>query len=207
MTEKIIELLKDGSILIPKILLKNYKNLNITPEELIVLIYLIQNNDFNPEKISKDLSLSQKEVLNIINSLTKKDIIKLKSITKNKLREEYISLDELYNKLTLSFISEENDVPSTNLYDIFQKEFGRQLSSMEYEIIGAWLEDKFSEELILLALKEAVYNGVHKLNYIDKILYEWRKKGIKDKADIEKERKNRKKESKKEVYDYDWLNE
>ncbi len=207
MTEKIIELLKDGSILIPKILLKNYKNLNITPEELVVLIYLIQNNDFNPEKISKDLSLSQKEVLNIINSLTKKDIIKLKSITKNKLREEYISLDELYNKLTLSFISEENDVPSTNLYDIFQKEFGRQLSSMEYEIIGAWLEDKFSEELILLALKEAVYNGVHKLNYIDKILYEWRKKGIKDKADIEKERKNRKKESKKEVYDYDWLNE
>ena len=59
-----------------------------------------------------------------------------------------------------------------------------------------------------MALKEAVYNGVTNLRYIDKILYEWKKKGIKSKEDIEKERANfKKKSSKGEVFDYDWLNE
>ncbi len=80
---------------------------------------------------------------------------------------------------------------------------------MEYTIIGGWLETGYTEELILLALDEAVYNGVFKLNYIDKILYEWDRKGIKNKADKEKNdteiKKNR--SSKKEVVDYDWLGE
>ena len=49
---------------------------------------------------------------------------------------------------------------------------------MEYEIINAWLLKGFSEELVLGALKEAVYNGVSSLRYIDKILFEWQKKAI-----------------------------
>ena len=102
----------------------------------------------------------------------------------------------------------ETESKDTTLFDKFEKEFGRTLSPIEYEIIGAWIEGDFSEELILLALKEAIYNGVSNLRYIDKILYEWNKKGIKSKEDIEKEReKFSKKDSKKEVFDYDWLNE
>ena len=52
---------------------------------------------------------------------------------------------------------------------------------MEYEIIKGWISDKFSYEIIVKALKEAVYNQVTNLNYIDKILYDWNKKGIKNK--------------------------
>ena len=58
-----------------------------------------------------------------------------------------------------------------------------------------------------MALDEAVYNGVYKLNYIDKILFEWNKKGIKsreDKIKNDTEFKNRKSE-KKELLDYNWL--
>lgn len=78
---------------------------------------------------------------------------------------------------------------------------------MEYEIINSWIDSGYSEELIIAALKEAVYNGVFKLNYIDKILYEWGKKGIKSIQDIEKEKTKfqSKKEEKKELYDYNWL--
>ena len=78
---------------------------------------------------------------------------------------------------------------------------------MEYAIIGGWLDLNYSEEIILLALDEAVYNGVYKLNYIDKILYEWNKKGIKNKEDKIKndtEFKSKKIE-KKELIDYNWL--
>ena len=64
--------------------------------------------------------------------------------------------------------------------------------------------------MIVLALKEATYNGAANLRYIDKILYEWKKKGIKTKEDVEKQRKQfqQKKELQtKELFDYDWLNE
>ena len=59
------------------------------------------------------------------------------------------------------------------------------------------------------ALKEAIYNGVTSLRYIEKILYDWRKKGYKNKQQVQ-EAKNKSHESKKEVKDvfyYDWLND
>lgn len=209
MTGKIIDIIKSGTLTFPKILLTNYKKLNITEEELIILIYFINDDEFDPEKISESLALKLVDVLNLIDSLSKKDILKLKSRTINKVREEYICLDELYNKLVLTLMEEEPKKENkTNIYDNFEKEFGRTISPMEYQIIGAWIESGFTEELINLALKEAVFNGVHNLRYIEKILFEWQKKGIKNKKDIEKDRKTFKnKENKKEVFDYDWLNE
>ena len=97
---------------------------------------------------------------------------------------------------------------NSNIFSLFEKEFGRTLSPMEYEIINAWFDSGYSEELITLALKEATYNGVSNLRYNDKIIYEWGKKGIKTKEDVEKDRKKFKSNSKKkELFDYDWLND
>ena len=106
----------------------------------------------------------------------------------------------------ISFNEEKEEIPS-NIFSTFETEFGRTLAPMEYEIINSWIDSGYSEELIIAALKEAVYNGVFKLNYIDKILYEWGKKGIKSIQDIEKEKTKfeSKKEEKKELYDYNWL--
>lgn len=47
-----------------------------------------------------------------------------------------------------------------------------------------------------------MYKGVFKLNYIDKILYEWGKKGIKSIQDIEKEKIKFNKKEEKRIYDY-----
>ncbi|MBQ9011321.1 MAG: DnaD domain protein [Bacilli bacterium] len=207
MTGKIIDILKNGYIVFPKLLLTNYKKLNITEKELILLIYLINDGEFNPETIATSLDLKLPEVLNLISSLSKKDVLKLERIKINNVCEEVVSLDELYNKLAILIMEEDNQTKETTLFDHFEKEFGRTLSPTEYQIIGAWI-DEFSEEIILLALKEAVFNGVSNLRYIDKILYEWQKKGIKTKEDYNKNRKSSvKKETKKEVFDYDWLNE
>ena len=207
MTGKILELLKHGHILIPMALLQNYKKLKLTDKELIILIYLLGTNEFNPEKISKDLNIKHLDVLKLIDDLTNKDILKI-SVKSGKVCEEYIDLDEMYNKLAMNIINDKKETPKTTIYDKFEKEFGRTLSPMEYEIIGAWLDDNYNENLIELALKEAIYNGVSNLRYIDKILSQWRKKGIKTENDIKKEREKREKQNpKKEVFDYDWLNE
>jgi len=80
---------------------------------------------------------------------------------------------------------------------------------MECQIIKSWIDDNFSHELIMEALKEAIYNGVTSLRYIEKILYDWRKKGYKNKQDVIAAKKKYQ-DSKKEVKDvfyYDWLND
>ena len=207
MTGKIIDVLKNGNIVIPRLLLTSYKKLKITDQELIVLIYLMNQNEFNPEIISKNIGIEVIDVLNIIDSLSKKDILKIKNVKNTDVCEEVIIFDELYNKLALFFMDGDKEEKVTNIFDRFEKEFGRSLSPMEYEIIGAWLESGFNEEIIILALKEAVYNGVSNLRYIDRILFDWKKKGIKNKEDIKQNNKRRKSESPKEVFDYDWLNE
>lgn len=206
MLGKLTDILKNEPFYIPNILFKNYRKLNITDSELIILIYLINtDNTFNPKQIAKDLNFKLNETMDLINSLIEKNIIKIDIINK-KVREEIINLDELYNKLAFIII-DGKEKKSDNLFDIFEKEFGRTLSPMDYEIISDWQKD-FDDKLILLALKEAVFNNVTNLRYIDKIIRDWSKKGIKTEEDVINDRKKfESKKSNKKLFDYDWLNE
>lgn len=206
---QIIELLKSINYQVSKELLFNYKNINITDRELIILIYLINQptNIYNPKQMSNDLKIDLNTIFEQINSLCEKNIIKIEMKRINKVLNETINLDMLYEKIAFS-LNQVEEKEDTNLYSVFETEFGRTLSPMEYEIINSWKDNGYTEELIILALKEATYNGVSNLRYIDKIIYEWGKKGIKTKEDVEKNRKQFKNSNntKKELFDYDWLN-
>ena len=207
---QVIELLKSNNYQISKELLFNYKKLNITDTELILLIYLTNqsSNVYNPKQISNDLGIELNNVLESINSLSEKSIIKIEMKKVNNIRGEVINLDLLYERLAFS-LQELEPTKETSIYDIFETEFGRTLSPMEFEIINGWVDNGYSEELIVLALKEATYNGVSNLRYIDKIIYEWGKKGIKTKEDVEKNRRQFKNNNtnNKELFEYEWLND
>ena len=211
MTEKLIKLLKEKNFVLPQVLFYKYKELNLTLEELYFIIYLLNINSlvFNPKQFSNDLNMDMASVLEMVTTLTSKDILSLEMIKEGNIRNEYLKLDKLYNKLAFILINEEDKEKTTSLFDVFEKEFGRTLSPIEYELINGWLDNEFSEELVLKALKEAVYNGVSNLRYIDKILYEWKKKGIKTAKDVEMNRTKfqNKKEERPEVFSYDWLND
>lgn len=211
MVDKMINILK-SNLNVPLILLSNYKKLKIKEKELIILIYLMNQKSsvFNPQKISEDLNIEISEVLESIEVLSNADLITINTLKDNGLLEERIDLSNLYNKLAYLNINEEDTKEeTTNIYDSFENEFARTLSPIEYELIKSWLDNDYSEELILCALKEAVYNGVKNLRYIDKILYEWNNKGIKTKEDVLKDKQSFKKNNtkKEEMFDYDWLNE
>ena len=210
--EKIINLLKENTMQIPKLLLLNYKKFGCNEKDLIVLIYLYNEKDisFNPKKISDGLNITLPEVLESIDHLSSSGILSIQLKKNNGVREEQIVLDGLYEKMAYLILNEEEqENKSKTIYDLFEQEFGRTLSPMEYEIIGGWRDAGFEQDVIVLALKEATYNGVSNLRYIDKILYEWKKKGIHTKEDIEKDRASyqNKKIEKKELFDYDWLND
>ena len=212
MLEKVALLIQDNSLTFPKILLTNYRDLNLNVKDTLFLTYLINEKSltFNPEKIGKDLKIGFEEVLEIISELTSKDLIEIKMVKENNIHQEYLSLDKLYKKLALLIINgySENEEKKSNIYDAFENEFGRSLSPNECMIIGKMLEEN-GEELLSCALNEAIYNGVRNLRYIDHILGEWHQKGIKNKVDVENEKrafKKNKKETKK-LFEYDYLNE
>lgn len=203
---EVIGLIKSKNYVVSDYIIKNYRSLGITSDEFIVLLYVLNNPniEFDVNEIAINLNIQAAEVLELISSLSVKKIIDIVvSREESKISKEYICLDMFYNKLALSFSKKE--VKETNIYSIFEKEFARLITPNEYEIIASWIEDNFSEELILEALKEAVYNGVRNLKYIDKILYNWKKEGFKSIEDLSVQQKKVDDEAPLDLFDYDWL--
>ena len=210
MRDKVLDLIKSKDMSIPRLLLFNYKNLNITEEELVVLIYLLNTTSdlYNPKDISDDLKYDLVNVLTIVSGLTEKGIININMETRGTKSSEVIDLGPLYNKLTTLVVNEEK-TKDTTIFTAIENEFARALTPIEYDLINAWLDNGYSEELINEALKEAIYNNVTSLKYIDKILEAWNKKGIKTKEDValDKKKFKERKQVKSDPFYYDWLND
>ena len=67
-----------------------------------------------------------------------------------------------------------------NMIDVFEEQFGRPLTPMEFDSIKEWVQSGYSEEMILKALKEAVKSQVLTLRYIEGILINWAQNGVKE---------------------------
>ena len=216
MDKEMISLLKSGNMVIPLYLFKKYKDLKVSVEEFIFIMYLYNKGNmisFDPKRISDDLGFTINEVLEKVSSLSDKGLIEVKVVKNDKnISEEVISLELFYNKLSVLMMDDVNvkrNSLDSSVFDFIQKEFSRTLGPVEIEIIKAWISDGNSDEIIKEAVKEAVFNGVYNLRYIDKILFEWGKKGIKSKEDVEKNRKNRRvveeEKEEEEFFDYNWF--
>jgi len=215
-TKKLLDIIKSKSFSIPLYLYRMKDKFEINIEEFIFLIYLTNKGDkyiFDPKEITSDLNIEIIKMMDYISNLTEKHLISVDVIKNERgMMEEYINLNPFYEKVNMYLVEDVNNIESESetIFDTIQKEFGRLLSPIEIEIVNAWIESKYSEELIKEALKEAIMNGVTNLRYIDKILYEWNKKGIKNKEDVLNNQKKYKEEQikkipKKEVFDYNWL--
>ena len=214
MDDKLMCLIKDRPLVISRILLKNYRRMNISDTELIVIMVLMSFGDkiiYNPEEFAVLVNWDKHEMMKVINDLITKNIISLDVERINKKAYEYISLNLLYEKIFNIIIDNKknnNRQIDISIFDTFEKELGRTLSPMEYEQIKEWITNGNSEEMINCALREAVLNGVSNFRYIDSILNDWRKKGYKNKNDVSKDRENyRNKKEKVSIYDTDWLND
>ena len=211
LNEKLLEQLNnDNHYTLPKYVLSYAKDLNLDINSFILLIYLLNGKNgssFNYKNIMKDINLNEKELLDAISVLKCKKLLSIE-MKKNDfgVLEELINISSFYDIVFSKMLNEsKNDIDRKDIYEEFEREFGRTLSPMEYEIISGWIESGISNDLILAALKETVFNGVNNLRYVDKILYEWNKKGIKNSSDISKIEKQKEDEKQEECYEYDWL--
>lgn len=213
----LVDLIKDKNIVIPLYLYKLRDKLNLSMDEFMFIMYLYNEGEFilfDLNKFSEELGIAQNNLMNLIGSLSGKSLIEFKVIDNDKgIKEEYLSLENFYNKISLLLMDSSEDTKeedNSNIFSMIEQEFGRTLSPIEYEIVKAWLETNKSVELISLALKEAVMNGARNLRYMDTILYNWDKEGVKTKTDVENRKAKRRKQEdnkKVDVFDYDWLEE
>lgn len=112
------------------------------------------------------------------------------SIVKNSIEE---------NSIVECIVQKKQDT----IFDFLQKELGRSLSPTEIEKVKEW-EDN---ELTRYAVKVAILNGAYTINYIDTIIYNWQKLGIKSVSQAQEETKRHrdKKISKKADCKPEWF--
>lgn len=174
----------NDQISIPTRLITNYKQLNLTELDLAVILQIHQSilsgvHFPTPKHIASRLTISETECTHVLKKLMQTNLLRIKNVESNdhKLTESY-SLELLWDRLYSKSVEKvEHD---GSIYILFEQEFGRPLSPFEIETISIWLdEDLMKPSLIKAALRESVLMGKLNFKYIDRILREWKRKGIK----------------------------
>lgn len=186
---------------LPTLLLRHYRNFNLSNDELVLILQLksyMDKGDLFPstKSIALNMNMTEDNVFRAIHQLTQKRVLSIETTKDEKgVSQDAYSLSLLWEKLYILLkqeqtekVSQQKSVEDKNLFTLFEQEFGRTLSSFEMEILAKWMqEDKYSNELIQLALREAVLSQVYNFKYIDRILLNWEKKNIRTKEQVEKE--------------------
>lgn len=185
--------IQEGNVTIPGVLLTHYKEMNLDENELVLLLQVISfvenGNEFpTPFELSSRMTITVSVCTEILRKLIQKGFIEIKeSYSGDNVRYERYDVGPLWEKLIDYFLLRNkqeaaiaNQKSETDLYTCFEQEFGRPLSPFECETLAMWMDDDHHDpHIIKAALREAVISGKLNFRYIDRILFEWKKNGIK----------------------------
>ncbi|MCI8793835.1 MAG: DnaD domain protein [Bacilli bacterium] len=211
MNEVVFKTLKEKDFIIKNFLIKVALELKLSLNETILLVYFMNQEEptLNIENITSNVYLNEEEIMQAYSRLIGINLVTVKVIKKeNGMRKEIISLDNIIRYVTTDITKKHATVEKENLFDVFEREFGRTLSTMEFEIINEWMDSGFSKELILEALKESIYDGYRSLKSISTKLEYWKEKGYKNRHDINKGLKEEAENTLfPELFDTNWLDD
>ncbi|MCG8401062.1 MAG: DnaD domain protein [Firmicutes bacterium] len=198
------DLFAQGFTSIPNLLLKLYKQLGITDSEMMLIIQLFrfrtEEKNYFPTTplLMAMLSGSEEQVAGDLENLINKQLIIITDFfdAERRLVLKGYDFEPLFEKLSevwacarvkeheriRKMLEKENNA-AVNLYNSFEKEFGRPLSPMEVEQINLW-SGKLNPHMVLEALRKAVLMGKHNFKYIDSILLEWEKNNLQSPGEV-----------------------
>ncbi|MFA9556188.1 DnaD domain protein [Evansella sp. AB-rgal1] len=191
--EMMIQQYMDEPLSIPSALMTNYTKLGLTEEQFLLLIHIKrfaqEGNYFpTPIEIQERMSIDENRCTLQLKEMLKKGFIKIheKQDEDGRLGEA-ISTKPLFEKLLVHLSNEALDenrnkkqLEEGQLFRRFEEEFSRPITPMEMEMISMWLDDDgHIPEMIEAALREAVVSSKLNFRYIDRILYDWKRNGIK----------------------------
>lgn len=197
--------LRSGQTVISNLLLKNYHHIGLQSDEFLFVLQLHMaqlEGDVFPDlqMIAMNMGIKPDHLYQILNRLVSSGFIRIETTTVNGQKADRYDLFPIYNHLD-QYLSSKNQKEEEksqekeiqSVYQLFEQEFGRPLSSIEFQRIGQWLEeDHYQPEILKLALREAVLNQAYSFNYVDRILLSWERKNLKTKQQVEEDQKRRK---------------
>ena len=179
-----------GSTSVPNVLLQNYRKLQLTADECLLIAWLMQRHPEESFVIDVratciQFGIDERQLFSIIQHLMDRQVLEIKQReSQDGKKVDYYSFKPLLRQLEvlfkqISFSVEKMSQKDVNVLALIEQEFNRQLSGFEIEMISGWIhKDKYPQELIVAALKEAILNQAHNVKYIDRILLAWKHKGI-----------------------------
>ena len=193
MKSNLLAWLQEGNITVPALLFSEYRNLNLNEYELVLILnivtFLEKGHEFpTPDELSARMTISISDCNEMLRRLIQKNFIEIQDKYSDEgIRFEKYTVDPLWERLVEQFIKNNrksieisSKAEETDLYTCFEKEFGRPLSPFECESLAMWMDDDHHDPVIIKAsLREAVMSGKMNFRYIDRILFEWKKNGIK----------------------------
>lgn len=208
-----------GAVSIPKYLLTHYKEIGLNDREMMVLIQILceaESNSYpSAAVLAERMTQSTAEIESVLNQLTERKLVAVErhwnsnegkwsnTYSIAKLMDELAELwaiersQQLETERTLKQNQSLQQGPVTpfnpameSLIHTFEQELGRLLTKLECENLERWLSAHYSEELIIEALRRGVSAGIRNFRYLDSILREWEKKGLRTRAEIEVEDAN-----------------
>lgn len=166
------------------LLLEYYKKLRLSENDLAVILMIDhllgqKNTLVTPDLLSIRMNLKVNEIDKILASLIKKEFLDYDFSKKVKVSLKPLK-KKLYDVFQKDLVKEHENKYNENkamflknIYEVFEKELNRPLSPLEYSLIGEWVDQGFTDETIINALKEALNNGKKTLKSVDKILLQW----------------------------------
>ncbi len=191
----IVGALQQGGVFIPGLLLQLYARLGLLENEVMVIVHLLYARDGEridlptPQWLAARMSIPESRVLASIERLVREGFLSIEMIEDGGIVGEKYDFGALYTKLAQMATStpphdaapprEPTSQRRRNIFTLFESEFARPLSPLEYDTIIGWIDrDGCSDSLIMAALKEAVFSGKLSFRHVDRILNDWMRQGI-----------------------------
>ncbi|MBJ8325460.1 DnaD domain-containing protein [Streptococcus pacificus] len=204
-----------GTLVLPSELLFHFHEIFENVDDYLVWqFFYLQNTskieEIAPSHIAKAIGKTVLDVNRSISSLKNAELLEIRTIELAGDSEIIFDaspalkkLDELFQTQDVSLLESDSQEPTNiikPLVESFEKELGRMLSPFELEDLTKLVnEDKTDPEIILAALKEAVFNGKTNWKYIQAILRNWRREGITTLRQVEEKRRAREEADPKNV--------
>lgn len=168
------ELLDYRCVDFKKLLILKAKSIQLTDQECYLLLLIMTLSEIGvrpitPSQISKLCQLPLSKIDETLISLVDKHFISRKSGTLDlrPLEQQLLNHQGVEMEETVDLVS------------VFEDAFGRTLSQREVQLINSLKCQGHSDDMIIDALNESVKSGVITFRYIEKILDNWSKYGVK----------------------------
>ncbi|MDF2699271.1 MAG: replication protein DnaD [Haloplasmataceae bacterium] len=192
MSEQFIKRLINNRIInVKDYIINNYVKLGLNEQTAMLLLHIYNFSEQGFEFLSinalkEKMSIDFIKCADLVFKLVQENLIAFEIKVDNGKTKEKYTLEPLYNKILDNLMNENNQIDQVNndnvasdLVGLIENDFGRTLSSFEIQYISAWLNEyKYDFSLIKLAIKEAIFNKVYNLKYVDRILLNWQQSNI-----------------------------